>query len=449
METSFVSPSFEDIKEFTDSQLLSTVTGLGEEKSDRLADDGLDSLLANSDNLAEAYDLKPSETGKVADLLQFAQLLDKAQPDKVRYEDPKHIVEYLKREGQLEGDSDKFILVMQDCCAEILNYKVFGAVNSMEELPKAEIIKACALQGAVLVTMVHYWNRTDIQPTYEEKFLQKLAVNLLHPLDVHLWKHIITNGTRFSLVKQKKELKDKLETGKGTVHNSTTAEIEALPEETVTVESEDETTTAQLLSRVSGIGEEEAQQLCHRGLFYLRAKAEVLGLIYEIAPEDEYRVLCTVELANRIAVSEMVGTRYTGPEQVFKLLRSEYLGTAQEHAFIVMLDQDKQIIGYKLVGLGTRKETFMSTLIVIKECLKCHAKYVINAHTHPSGNLRPSLADRKVNYADKDTLAAAGIQLLDDLVLTDQGYRQVTSLDEDWLKRKKKKEKKAKDKKVK
>jgi DNA repair protein RadC len=50
------------------------------------------------------------------------------------------------------------------------------------------------------------------------------------------------------------------------------------------------------------------------------------------------------------------------------------------------------------------------------------ANAMILAHNHPSGNLTPSNADKQVTNKIKKAAALLEIQLLDHLVISDEGY---------------------------
>ncbi|MGB5966086.1 MAG: JAB domain-containing protein, partial [Sulfurimonadaceae bacterium] len=47
---------------------------------------------------------------------------------------------------------------------------------------------------------------------------------------------------------------------------------------------------------------------------------------------------------------------------------------------------------------------------------------IIVAHNHPSGQLEPSIEDRRVTKRLKEVGKLVGIELLDHVILTDNGY---------------------------
>jgi DNA repair protein RadC len=54
--------------------------------------------------------------------------------------------------------------------------------------------------------------------------------------------------------------------------------------------------------------------------------------------------------------------------------------------------------------------------------VKSLSKGVIIAHNHPSGNIQPSEADKKITEQMKQALQLFNIKLLDSLILTENNY---------------------------
>jgi DNA repair protein RadC len=54
--------------------------------------------------------------------------------------------------------------------------------------------------------------------------------------------------------------------------------------------------------------------------------------------------------------------------------------------------------------------------------VKSLSKGVIIAHNHPSGNIQPSEADKKITEQMKEALQLFNIKLLDSLILTENNY---------------------------
>lgn len=94
----------------------------------------------------------------------------------------------------------------------------------------------------------------------------------------------------------------------------------------------------------------------------------------------------------------------------------------QEHFVALFLNQANKIIGYYHHSMGTINSTQVDVEVLSATAVKILAKSVIIAHNHPSGNLRPSEADRQITQRIKKALAYFDIALLDHLIVTPDGY---------------------------
>jgi DNA repair protein RadC len=94
----------------------------------------------------------------------------------------------------------------------------------------------------------------------------------------------------------------------------------------------------------------------------------------------------------------------------------------QEHFVALYLNQANKIIGYYHHSTGTINSTPVDIEIVSAVALKTLAKAVIISHNHPSGNLKPSEADKQLTRRLKDALKLFDIALLDHIIVTREGY---------------------------
>lgn len=88
-----------------------------------------------------------------------------------------------------------------------------------------------------------------------------------------------------------------------------------------------------------------------------------------------------------------------------------------EHAYALYLDRANRPLCWAPISIGGMSGTFFDPKVVFVHALLCGAQSVIMFHNHPSGNLRPSDADRTLT----SKLVAAGkmldIAVLDHLIL--------------------------------
>ena len=114
----------------------------------------------------------------------------------------------------------------------------------------------------------------------------------------------------------------------------------------------------------------------------------------------------------------------TSSNDVYNFLKEQILKgiEIQEHFIAVYLNQANKIIGYYHHSTGTINATMVDTEIVVAVALKTLAKSVIISHNHPSGNLQPSEADRKLTRRLKESLKLFDVHLVDHIIVTKNGY---------------------------
>lgn len=97
-----------------------------------------------------------------------------------------------------------------------------------------------------------------------------------------------------------------------------------------------------------------------------------------------------------------------------------------ESAFIILLNQANNVMGYAKISQGGVCTTQVDVRLVAKYAIDSLASGVIFIHNHPSGNLQPSREDEMLTKRIKDALSIFGVRLLDSLIITDEGYYSMT-----------------------
>lgn len=93
-----------------------------------------------------------------------------------------------------------------------------------------------------------------------------------------------------------------------------------------------------------------------------------------------------------------------------------------EYAYVILLNRNNQILGSYLLSKGGMNGTVIDLRVIYQVALKANANFVIMAHNHPSGNLQPSEADRKITNEVREAGILLQIPLLDHIILTAEGY---------------------------
>ena len=89
-----------------------------------------------------------------------------------------------------------------------------------------------------------------------------------------------------------------------------------------------------------------------------------------------------------------------------------------ESFFILLLNQANNTIGFAKISQGGIAGTVVDLRIIAKYAVDALATSVILAHNHPTGNLRPSPADRSTTEKAKRGLEILDIKVLDHIILS-------------------------------
>lgn len=88
-----------------------------------------------------------------------------------------------------------------------------------------------------------------------------------------------------------------------------------------------------------------------------------------------------------------------------------------ESAFIILLNQGNMTIGWAKIAQGGVSATIVDVRLVAKYAIDALASSVIFVHNHPSGQLRPSIADERLTTKMSEGLALLDIKLHDSLII--------------------------------
>lgn len=121
--------------------------------------------------------------------------------------------------------------------------------------------------------------------------------------------------------------------------------------------------------------------------------------------------------------SDVALTTVTRPADVHDVLGSLFAGLDddQEHFLLLVLNQARQITGYKLLASGAQDFVVVDAKIVFRNALLLGAACVIVAHNHPSGSLVPSAADWTITRKLIQAGRVLDVPVLDHILYTPQG----------------------------
>ena len=94
----------------------------------------------------------------------------------------------------------------------------------------------------------------------------------------------------------------------------------------------------------------------------------------------------------------------------------------QEEFKVLLLNNANQVLGIYPLSKGGTNSTVVDVKILFSVALKSNATSIIIAHNHPSENLNPSEADKRLTQKIKEGANYLDIKLLDHLIITKDNY---------------------------
>ena len=100
----------------------------------------------------------------------------------------------------------------------------------------------------------------------------------------------------------------------------------------------------------------------------------------------------------------------------------EYHNKQQEYFLALYLDGANHLIQTKIITIGILNQSLVHPREVFSYAIEKRCASIIVAHNHPSGILEASTEDINVTKRLKESGKILGIELLDHLIITNNGY---------------------------
>lgn len=94
----------------------------------------------------------------------------------------------------------------------------------------------------------------------------------------------------------------------------------------------------------------------------------------------------------------------------------------QEEVKVILLNRKNKVLGICSLAKGGITSCVVDVRIILSIALKTLSTGIILIHNHPSGSLNPSRDDKQITEQLKKSCEIMGIELLDHLIITNNGY---------------------------
>ncbi len=143
------------------------------------------------------------------------------------------------------------------------------------------------------------------------------------------------------------------------------------------------------------------------------------------------QLLAVLEIARRVMAQPLRDRQVFASHQAVRECVQLQIGRRPHEVFAVLfLDTQHRLIALEEMFRGTLNQASVYPREVVTRALQLGAAAVILAHNHPSGQVRPSVADETLTTALRSALALVDVRVIDHLIV---GPGQAYSMAESGL----------------
>jgi len=134
-------------------------------------------------------------------------------------------------------------------------------------------------------------------------------------------------------------------------------------------------------------------------------------------------IIAALELGRRRKSEKRIENPYIkSSKDAYTFINHLFEDIFHEEFHIILLNRANQIKSSVLISKGGLSGTIADGKLIFKKALEQSASAIILCHNHPSGNLKPSLADVELTKKMKEFGALIDLPILDHLIFTDNAY---------------------------
>ena len=205
------------------------------------------------------------------------------------------------------------------------------------------------------------------------------------------------------------------------------------PREKLLLKGKSALSDSELLAILIGSGSrnESAVQLCQRILKSVDNNLNQLGklTVAQLTPfkgigeAKAISIVAALELGRRRRAEESTQLKQiTSSKSVFEMMQPIIGELPHEEFWVLYLNNSNKVIQKTQVSKGGLTGTLVDIRLVFKTAIEHHAVAAILCHNHPSGKLQASEPDKQITQKLKTAGATLDVQILDHVIVTEQGY---------------------------
>lgn len=142
-----------------------------------------------------------------------------------------------------------------------------------------------------------------------------------------------------------------------------------------------------------------------------------------LGPAKAASVQAAFELGRRMAATGLRrGASIRSPIDVQRAFLPRVIDEKRESFHVILLDARHRILTQRRISLGTLTSSLVHPREVFRDAIREAAAAIVVVHNHPSGDPSPSAEDREVTRRLRASGELLGIQLLDHVIVAENGF---------------------------
>ena len=133
-------------------------------------------------------------------------------------------------------------------------------------------------------------------------------------------------------------------------------------------------------------------------------------------------IVSALELGRRRSPEDLKPEKITGSSDVYESMKPELSDLPHEEFWLLLLNRANKIIKKQPISQGGVSGTVADPKLIFNHALNHLASSVILVHNHPSGNIKPSEADKRLTKQLFEAGKLLEIAVLDHIIFTDNAY---------------------------
>lgn len=183
-----------------------------------------------------------------------------------------------------------------------------------------------------------------------------------------------------------------------------------------------EETSVELAQRILSINNNKENENLR---FLQNISIEELKKIKGIGKVKAIQIKAVCELAKRMSRPINLNPTIKSPKDVANLLMEELRYETRELVKVIILNSKNIVQKIVEISKGKNSSAIVETKIVFQEAIKMDMPKIILVHNHPSGDVKPSIADINLTNNLKQAAKLLEIQLLDHIIIGDGRYTSI------------------------